>query len=85
LRVRPDTNQVSKHTHFINFLLLHTRILEDLLDRLHGLTEEIEIELLKFGAGKRLGEVISILEGFNFKARRLLGGKGTLRLLYFAL
>jgi hypothetical protein len=81
----PDTSPLSKHTHFINFLLLHTRIFKDLLDRFHSLTEEIEIKLLKLGAGKRLREVVSVLEGFNLKARRLLGGKGALRLFYFAL
>ena len=56
-----------------------------MLYRFHGLTEEIEVKLLKFGTRKRLREVISVLEGFDLKASRLLGGKGTLRLLYFAL
>jgi hypothetical protein len=56
-----------------------------LLDRLHGLTEEIEVKLLKLGTRKRLGEVISVLEGFDLKASRLLGRKGALRLFYFAL
>lgn len=31
------------------------------------------------------GEVISVLEGFSLKASRLPGGKGALRLFYFAL
>ena len=56
-----------------------------MLDRLHGLTEEIEVKLLKLGARKCLREVIAVLEGFDLKASRLLGGKGALRLFYFAL
>jgi hypothetical protein len=56
-----------------------------LLDRFHGLTEEIKVKLLKLGTRKRIREVISVLEGFDLKASRLLGGKGTLRLFYFAL
>ena len=76
---------IEKHTYLVNFLLLHIRILEDLLDRFHGLTEEIKVELLKLGTGKRLRKVISVLEGFDLKASRLLGGKGAFRLFYFAL
>ncbi len=56
-----------------------------MLDRFRGLTEEINVKLLKLGTRKRLREVISVLEGFDLKASRLLGGKGALRLFYFAL
>ncbi len=56
-----------------------------MLNRFHGLTEEIKVKLLKLGTGKRLREVISVLEGFDLKASRLLGGKGALRLFYFTL
>jgi hypothetical protein len=48
--------------HLIDFLLLYTCILKDLFDRFHGLTEEIEIKLLKFGTGKRLRKVVSVFE-----------------------
>jgi hypothetical protein len=34
--------------HLVN-VLLHICILEDLLDRFHGLTEEIKVKLLKLG------------------------------------
>jgi hypothetical protein len=76
---------LTKYTHLIDFLLLHTCILKDLFDRFHGLPEEIEIELLKLGAGKRLRKVISVLERLDFETRGLLGGKSTLGLFYFAL
>lgn len=56
-----------------------------MLDRFHRLTEEIKIKLLELSTRKRLREVISALEGFDLKASRLLGGKGALRFLYFAL
>ncbi len=81
----PNTRSLSTHTHLVNFLLLHSRILEDLLYRFHGLTEEIKVKLLKLGTRKRLREVISVLEGFDLKAGRLLGGKSTLRLFHFTL
>ena len=56
-----------------------------MLDRFHGLTEKIKIKLLKLSTRKRLREVISVFEGFDLEASRLLGGKGALCLLYFAL
>ena len=56
-----------------------------MLDRFHGLTEEIKVKLLKLGTRKRLREVISVFEGFDLKTSGLLGGKGALRLFYFPL
>ena len=38
--------------------------------RLHSLAEEIEIKLLKLGAGERLREVVSVLEGFDLEPGR---------------
>ncbi|KAL7278603.1 LOW QUALITY PROTEIN: hypothetical protein ACG7TL_007604 [Trametes sanguinea] len=61
------------------------RILEYLLDGLHGLAEEVHVELLELGAGERLGEVVAVLERLDFNARRLLAGERALRLLDFAL
>jgi len=34
----------------------------DLFNRFHGLTEDIETELLKLGMGKRLQKVISVIK-----------------------
>ena len=41
-------------THVVNVLLLDTSILEDLLDGLHGSSEEVHVELLELGSGKGL-------------------------------
>ena len=55
----------------------------DLFDRFHGLTEDIETELLKLGMGKHLQKVISVIK--RLKACGLLRGKRVLGLFYFAL
>jgi hypothetical protein len=36
-------------THIVNFVLLDTGIFHDLLDRLHGATEKVDVELFEFG------------------------------------
>ena len=41
-------------------LLLHLSVLQDDLETLNGPAEEVHIELLKFGAGQHLVEVITL-------------------------
>ncbi len=43
-------------THVVNGLLLDTGVLEHLLDGLHGLAEQVHVELLKLGPGEGLPE-----------------------------
>jgi hypothetical protein len=40
--------------YIIDLVLLDTGILENLLDRLHGLSEQIHVEFLKLGSGQGL-------------------------------
>ena len=69
----------------MNLALLDAGILQDLLDGLHGATEEVHVQLLELGTGERLGEVVTALERLDFDASRLLGGERTLGLLDLAL
>ena len=71
--------------HLVNVLLLDTGILKNLLNRLHCLTEEVQIQLLELGTSKSLGEVVAVLERFDFNAGALLRTESTLRLLNLAL
>ncbi len=73
------------YAYLIDILLLDVGVLEDLLDGLHCLPEEIDVEFLELGAGESLGEVVAILEAFNFDLGALLAGQGTLGLLNFTL
>lgn len=68
-------------TDLIDILLLDVGILEHLLDGLHGLTEEIHVQLLELGTSNSLREVVSVLEALNLDPGALLGGQGPLRLL----
>ena len=72
-------------THLIDVLLLEVRILENLLDGLHGLAEQVHVELLELGAGERLGHVVAVLKGLDLEAGRLLAGERALGLLDLAL
>jgi hypothetical protein len=69
----------------VNLLLLEVGVLENLLDGLHGLAEEVEVELLELGAGEGLGKVLSLEEGLDLDLDRHLAGKSTLGLLDLAL
>ncbi len=60
-------------------------VLQDLLDRLHGLPEEVHVEFLELGTGKGLREVIAILEALDFDASALLARQRPLGLLNLAL
>lgn len=58
----------------INLVLLDTRVVQSILDRLHGLAEEIHVELLGHGMGERLREVATAFEESDFEAGELLVG-----------
>jgi hypothetical protein len=79
-----NTSGTTNENNFVDILLLNVGVLENLLNRLYGLPEEVhieDIELLKFGSGKCLGEVIAVLEGLNFNMGGLLAGECTLGFL----
>ena len=65
----------------MNVILLEACVLENLFDRFHSLLEQVHVQLLEFGPGQRLREVISVLEGFNFNPSGLLRGQSPLGLL----
>jgi len=59
-------------TNLVNILFLDIGVLQDLLDGLHGLPEEVDVKFFEFGTGKRLREVVAILEALDFDASALL-------------
>jgi len=68
-------------THLVDVLFLHVSVLQHLLNRLHGLPEEIHVKLFKLGASKSLRKVISIFEALNLKPGTLLTRQRALSLL----
>ena len=76
---------MNETTHLINILLLEISVLENLLDGLHGLAEQVHVELLELSPSQSLREVVAVLERFDFDTGGLLAGEGPLRLLDFAL
>ena len=75
LKERLDLGNASGSTdqdNIIDIRLLDLGILDDLLDGLERLLEEVHVEFLKLGAGQRLGEVLALVEGLDFDARRHL-------------
>src|SRR5258705_3782615 len=79
-----DTGRTTNKDDLVDILLFDIGVLEDLLDRLHGLPEEIHVELLELGPGERLGEVITVLERFDFDTGGLLAGKCSIGFLVLA-
>ena len=65
----------------MDILLLEIGVLENLLDRLHGLPEQVHVQFLELGPGQCLGEVVAILERFDLDPGGLLRGQGPLSLL----
>ena len=59
-------------------------VLNDLFDGLHRPAEEVQVKFLEFVTGERLGGVVTVSIGFDFKTGGLLVGKRTFRLLDFA-
>lgn len=63
-----DTGRTTNEDNVVNLTLLELRVLQHLLDRLEGLLEEIVVQLLEFGTGKRLREVVAVVEGLDLNA-----------------
>lgn len=80
-----DTGGATDENDVVNLVLLDLGVLENLLDRLDGLLEEINVELLELGASQGLGEVVALEESLNLNASGLLRREGTLGLLSFTL
>jgi len=71
-----DTSGASDQDDLMDFVLLQSSVVEDLLDGSKGLLEEIHVDFLKTGAGQGLGEVLSVEEGFDFDLGLGDGGEG---------
>jgi hypothetical protein len=72
-------------TYFVHILLFDVGIFQNLLDRFHGLPEQVHVQLLKLGTRQSLGEVIAIFEAFDLDSGTLLAGQGPLSLFDFTL
>ena len=83
--VQRCANPTNSITYLVDVFLLDISILENLLNGFHGLAEKVHVKLLELGPGKRLGEVISILERFNLDPGRLLARQSTFGLFNLAL
>src|SRR3984957_21092086 len=55
----------TRNTHFVDIFLLDGCVLENLLDRLHRLSEEVHVQFFKLCARKGLGKVVAVLEAFD--------------------
>jgi len=71
--------------YLVDVLLLDVGVLQDLLDRFHGLPEEVHVKFFELGASKGLREVIAIFEALDFDASALLARQGPLGLLNLTL
>lgn len=76
-----DTGRTTDEDDVVNLGLLELSVLEDLLNGLHGLLEEINVELLELSLGESLGEVLAVVEGLDLNTGALLRRQSTLGLL----
>jgi hypothetical protein len=79
-----DSEYIS-HSYLINIFFLDVGILEDLLDGLHGLPEEIHVELFEFSPRESFREVIAVLKAFDFDSGALLATESPFCLFDFPL
>ena len=80
-----DTGGATNENDVVNVGLLELGVLENLLNGLEGLLEQVVVELLKLGAGERLGEILALVERLNLDLRCLLGRERALGLFDLAL
>jgi hypothetical protein len=80
-----DTGRTTNKNNVINLGLLDLGVLQNLLDRLEGLLEQIDVKLFELSAGKSLGEVLAVVEGLDFNASGHLGRQSALGLLNLTL
>mmetsp|Transcript_28988 Transcript_28988/g.81655 ORF Transcript_28988/g.81655 Transcript_28988/m.81655 type:complete len:550 (-) Transcript_28988:41-1690(-) len=73
-----DAGGASHKHNLVNILLGQSRILHSLLDRAHGLLEEVIVELLETGAAERLRQVNAIHQGLDLNLHLMLVRQGTL-------
>lgn len=74
-----STNQ----DNLVDLALLKASILHGLLDRAHGLAEQVVVQLLKPGTGQRLREIGPVKEGLDLNADLVLVAEGPLSTLSF--
>lgn len=80
-----DTSGTTDKDNVIDFGLLDTSILENLLKGLDGLLEEVHVELLELGTSQDLSKVFAIVEGLDLNPGGPLGRQNAFRLLNLAL
>ena len=68
----------------MDIFLFDVCITKYLFNGFHCLAEEVQVELLKLGTGKRLREIVTVLERLDLDASALLGTERALGLLDFA-
>ena len=73
------------NTYIGDISLIHTRILENLLDWTHGATEEVRVERLECCAGERLAEVLASEERVDLDGGTQLRRQHSLRVLHATL
>ncbi|KAK6936658.1 Glutamate dehydrogenase, NAD-specific [Dillenia turbinata] len=78
----PSTS--TNKNNFINLVFLQSSILHGLLDRSHGLSKQIVVQLFKTSSGEWLREIQPIIERFNFHADLVLATQCPLSPLAFS-
>jgi hypothetical protein len=73
-----DTGGTSDQDNLVNLVLGHTSILEDLLDRIHGLLEESRVDVLETGTSDGGIEVLTTVEGVDLNSGLSDRREGTL-------
>merc|ERR1719160_48163 len=79
-----DARGAADEHDLVNLVLLEAGVRHDLADGAERLLEEVVVELLKAGAGQRLGEVDAVEEGLDLGAGLGLRGEGALDALRLA-
>lgn len=80
-----NTGRTTDKNNVVDVGLLNLGILQNLLDGLQGALEQIHVQLLKLGTSQGLGEVLALVESFDFNAGRHLGRQSTFGLLNLTL
>lgn len=75
-----DTGGTPDQDDIVNLVLLDFTVFQDLFDRFQGLLEEIHVQFFEFGPSQRFGEILSLVETFDFDASGHLRGQSTLGL-----
>ena len=76
-----NTGGASDEDDFVDVLLLHVGVFQDLLDGLHGGAEEIHVQLFELGSCKSFGKVLAVEQRLYFNPDLKWGKKKNLFLI----